>query len=250
MKVRKPRNYWTFEKCKEEALKYKTKIEFKKKSAGAYDKCLKRKWIDSVCKHMLIIGNKIKRCIYSYEFSDNYVYVGLTYNIELRQKIRDYNVNDSVTKHILLTKLIPVRKILTKYVAIDKAIKLEEYYVNKYKKEGWYILNKVKTGATGFIERIWTKEKCYAEALKYNSKVEFSKGSSSAYSIAKREKWLSDICSHMSRPKVHNFKYTYDVCKTEALKFTNSKDFNTLSHSIYVTSCRNKWLSEITKHMK
>ncbi len=33
---------------------------------------------------MEIIGNKFKRCIYAYEFSDNYVYVGLTLNLDKR----------------------------------------------------------------------------------------------------------------------------------------------------------------------
>lgn len=32
----KPSNYWTFEKCKEEALKYETKIDFEKNSISAY----------------------------------------------------------------------------------------------------------------------------------------------------------------------------------------------------------------------
>ena len=30
--MRKPKNYWTYEICKEEALKYSRKIDFKKNS--------------------------------------------------------------------------------------------------------------------------------------------------------------------------------------------------------------------------
>ncbi len=34
--MRKPKNYWTKERCKEEALKYTSKSDFKKYNVGAY----------------------------------------------------------------------------------------------------------------------------------------------------------------------------------------------------------------------
>ena len=44
---------WTKEKCKEEALKYNYRNEFKNKSAGAYRASIKNKWIEDITKHML-----------------------------------------------------------------------------------------------------------------------------------------------------------------------------------------------------
>lgn len=41
----------------------------------------------------------------------------------------------------------------------------------------------------------WTKEKCQNEALKYKTKSDFRKYSSSAYSISVHRKWLNDINS-------------------------------------------------------
>lgn len=52
---RKPNNYWNFERCKEEALKYNVKSLWIKNSTGAYDAALKNKWIKFCCKHMLEI---------------------------------------------------------------------------------------------------------------------------------------------------------------------------------------------------
>jgi len=43
----------------------------------------------------------------------------------------------------------------------------------------------------------WTKEICQEEALKYNTKKEYSKKSSGSYKKAYAEFWLNDICSHM-----------------------------------------------------
>ena len=83
MKIMK-RNYWTKEKCKEVASTCETKSEFKKKYARAYNISRKNNWLNEFCSHMKIIGNKMFRCIYSIEFSDNNIYVGLTFNINSR----------------------------------------------------------------------------------------------------------------------------------------------------------------------
>lgn len=47
----------------------------------------------------------------------------------------------------------------------------------------------------------WTKERCYQEALKYKTRMEFCKNSGGAYVAATRNGWLDEICSHMNHPK-------------------------------------------------
>lgn len=51
-KEKLPIKVWTIEEVKKEALKYKTKTEFSKKSPGAYQKALRMKNIDTICSHM------------------------------------------------------------------------------------------------------------------------------------------------------------------------------------------------------
>lgn len=48
----KPRNYWTKEKCKEDALKYNIRENFKKGYVSAYNAALRNKWLDEICLHM------------------------------------------------------------------------------------------------------------------------------------------------------------------------------------------------------
>lgn len=50
---RKPRNYWTYEKCKEESLKYDNRKDFKENSSSAYNTSLKNNWLNDICKHMI-----------------------------------------------------------------------------------------------------------------------------------------------------------------------------------------------------
>ena len=46
--------YWNiFENVQEEALNYKTRLEFFKGSSGAYESARKKGWLDIVCSHMV-----------------------------------------------------------------------------------------------------------------------------------------------------------------------------------------------------
>ena len=55
---RKVRGYWSIDKLKEEALKYKTRGEFQKFSLSAYSIAHKNGWLDDVC--LVDIGLLIK----------------------------------------------------------------------------------------------------------------------------------------------------------------------------------------------
>ena len=45
--------------------------------------------------------------------------------------------------------------------------------------------------------RKWTKETILEEGKKFSSRVEWKNKSSGSYSIAGRNKWLDEACSHM-----------------------------------------------------
>jgi len=243
--MRKGNGYWTKEKCKFEALKYDSRKQFCDNSVGAYRSSIKNKWIDEICSHMIKKGNHLKRCIYSYEFSDNFVYVGLTYNLNERQKSRNKNIKDKVILHIKETNLQPIIKQLTDYLSVDEAIKLEYFYVEKYKNEGWNILNKSKTGGIGGNNFKWTKEKCLKESLKYKNRNEFSLKSPGSYRSSLRCNWLDEICSHMIKQNIWN----KENCKKEALKYSSRFEFSKNSKSSYSSSLNNGWLDEICEHM-
>jgi predicted GIY-YIG superfamily endonuclease len=98
---------------------------------------------------MIITGDKYNRCIYSYEFPDNHVYVGLTCNLIRRQYDRNSDSGDSVTRYINESGLIPIRKQLTEYIPVKDAIKMELKILNDYVDKGWIALNRIKTGGTG-----------------------------------------------------------------------------------------------------
>ena len=50
-------NYWTFEKCKDEALKYEYKADFRKKSGSAYVIAKNKGWLKSISTHFKKVKN-------------------------------------------------------------------------------------------------------------------------------------------------------------------------------------------------
>jgi predicted GIY-YIG superfamily endonuclease len=240
---------WTHEKCREEALKYNTKIDFKNNCKSAYRSALKNKWKDEICSHMINVGHKYKRCIYAFEFSNNYVYVGLTYNANKRKNEHLIDKNSQVYKYITLTKIEPIFYKLTDYIDVEEAKIKEEEFIKRYKKENWNILNKAKSGGLGTGSIFYSREKCLELALKYTKASEFAKNNSSAYSSAQKHKWLDEIYSHMENINHSPGYWTKENCQIEALKYKTRTEYAKNNMSAYNKSIKEKWIDDICKHM-
>ena len=234
----KDKNYWTKEKCHEEALKYTNRSDFGKGSSTAYVKSGKMGWKDELCDHMTSNGNKYNRCIYAIEFPDNNIYIGLTYNCERRlsQHLKDTKNNSIVLRHYKKTGLYPIIRQLTDYIDVNKAAKLESLKVKEYEDRGWVILNIAKCGNVGGKTIKWTFEKCEEEAKKYKYRNEFRINSPNAYSASRRNKWMNIICSHM-KPKFN--KWDYESCKTEAMKYKHRDEIKKKSSGSFSYAYRN-----------
>jgi predicted GIY-YIG superfamily endonuclease len=191
---------WTKDNCMVEALKYDSKSNWKLNAGGSFNSAKKNGWINDCTKHMIRLGSKYKRLIYAFEFSDKCVYIGLTYNPKER---REEHLNSkrkkksAVYQHIVKTGLYPEYKELTEYIDKDSASVREGEYLNKYKQDGWIILNKIKTGGLGGNIRIWSKEVCESLAKNYNTKIEFLTNHRTPYLTSQKRGWLNEICSHM-----------------------------------------------------
>lgn len=241
----KPRGYWTYEKCKKEALKYKTKNELRKNNSSVYTYIHKNKWYE-LFEHMEIIGNKYRRLVYAYEFrEDNHCYVGLTGNSK-RRYLQHTNIEKTspVFKHMDKTGLKPICILKSDYIDIKKSIVLEEDIVEEYKNNGWNILNKAKTGGVGGGIRKWTYEKCKEMALICKTKSEFIKMSGSAYNSSRKNKWLNSICKHMRTINPDGFWEIKENCKNLSLNCKNRTEFKKKSNLGYESSRSNKWLDE------
>lgn len=248
---RKSRGYWTNETCKEEALKYIKRSDFKAGSGGAYNFAKDNGFLKEICSHMKEIGNRFKRLVYVYEFNDNSVYIGLTGNIGERDNKHKRDPDSAVFQHIKKTGLTPTLT-YSNYTDAYKAQQLEIDTVLKYRSNGYNILNKAEPGALGGENIKWTFENCKQEALKYNTKRDFVKGNNSAYNAARRYKFLDIICAHMLviRKSFPPNYWNKERCKYEALKYNTRNQFYKNCSGAYMSSLKNKWLDEVCQHMK
>ena len=239
------RNKWDKESVHKEALKYNTKIDFIKNSQSAYNRARKDNYLDFVCLHMVQKGNRLKRMVYSYEFSDKSVYVGLTYDIDKRDN--QHNMKGPVFNHIIKTSLTPIRKnISCEYISSVDAAFLEQKTIDRYRNCGWNILNTMKGGGLGGKEIIWTEEKIQLEANKFMTRNEFRKTSPRAYDAAIRNCILNKVCSHMNN--ILN-SWTKEKIKEISLKYKNRFEFQKQSPNEYSIAYKRKWLDEICIHM-
>jgi hypothetical protein len=244
--IKKPSSFWTKERCQEEALKYKTRTDFKNKSYQAYKYSRINCWFDDICSHMPIIGNMYKRCIYSFEFEDNYVYIGLTYNIDKRSEGHYTNLSSQVNKHIKNTNLLPKLTKLSDYIDVELAKIKEGEYVKLYKDNGWNILNIQKTGNTGGIRKI-TEDKCREVVEKYTSLSIFRKEQPNIYKNIIRYNW-KHLLKVLSRNTKESGYWTKEKCQETALKYSRRIDFFKNDISAYNKSQKNGWLDEICSH--
>lgn len=240
----------TIEDCKNQALQYKTRTEFLKYSQTAYHISRKNKWLDSICSHMVVCGNMYKRMIYKITFSDNCVYVGLTYNYEKRMNVHLKDGKSPVYKHAIKTGLIPTCEKLTGYVDREEAQLLENYWIENCKNEGCIILNSTKGGNLGGNNLKWTFEKCKESSLLCKTTSEFRKRFSGAVASSRKNGWYVDITSHLIKSKLPNGYWSLEKCKNEALIYKTRRDFELGSVSAYNKCVKNKWLDVVCLHMK
>jgi len=191
-RIIKPKGYWTYERCKLMTSNYNDIMIFRKENGGAYYRISKNNWYE-LFDHMRRLPNFYKRLIYVYEFLDNSCYVGLTCNLDRRNKQHLKDMNSSVYKYIKNKKLQPTLIIKSDYINIKDAVEMEENILSLYIEKGWNILNKNKTGSIGVTKLFWNKEKCVEEVKKYKTHSEFRKNSPGAYSSSFKHGWLYEI---------------------------------------------------------
>lgn len=206
----KPNGYWNLLTIQKEAQKYSRRNEFRKGSGSAYCAARRLGILDDVCSHMGVSGDKFHRGIYVYEFEDNSVYVGLTYDYGRRCWQHQTSKGSSVYQ-----KLQECDAWLYEYnefLPIQEAQKEEARILRLYKDLGWDIVNKYTTGALGGSSEKWSSEKIEEAAKRCSSIKDFKQRFSGAYRKACVLGIREKVCSHLKRRKKPNGYWTKEKC--------------------------------------
>ena len=243
----KPRDYWTYERCYEEAKKYNTRNELQKKSKSAYDAAKRNGWIDEYTWLKKRVYDGIDYWIYSYEDEENKVaYVGLTHRKYRHNEHKSAKNNDIVYRYFKGN--VPDQRVLMDGLNGEEAQYYEDWYKMAYVRMGWKVLNKGATGvgksSLGSAPAKWNYDTCYEEAKKHRTITEFKKASGRAYEVAKENGWIVDYVWFEKSVIPRGYWSNYDHCYEEAKKYETRNEFYKKSKGAYDAAKMNGWLDK------
>lgn len=233
---RERKHKWDYNSCYAEAQRYKTRSTFAKGSQGAYLVAMKNNWLDDYTWFESIqftySEGKVD-CIYAYEFQEQHaVYVGRT--LMKRKEQRDiehlFHQKDSVYKFAVENGVeIPKPRYLAENLTLNEGVEQEKYWINKYRDEGWTLLNKNKGGSLGRLATgKWNRRTCWEAAKSCKTNAEFRKGYDAAYRLAKKNGWLEEYTWLEQQ-----FLWTPETAIAESRKYQYWTDFIKQSPGAY-----------------
>ena len=96
----------------------------------------------------------------------------------------------------------------------------------------------------------WTFERCAHEAKKFQTRSEFEKKSGSAYIISLRNRWIDEICGHMTSPQKPSGYWTFCRILKEARKHKTYSDFASKCSGALDAASRLGYIKGMCSHME
>jgi len=240
---RKPNGYWTYEKCKDVALKYNSSTDMNIKHASVYNKIRKNKWFE-LQEHFTRL--KKPNGYWTYKKCKD---VALKYEF-----IVDFDTNNSTAYRTILRNkwhdlLNHMKRIGNEYNRL--------IYVYEFEDNCCYV------GLTGNIKRRQIQHfgnDKNSSVFKHILKTKLTPNIllKSDYipvedAILLEEKILNNYKNNnwtiLNKVKTGgvgscDVKWTKDTCRTEASKYNNASQFNKKSSGAYCSSVKHGWLDE------
>lgn len=245
---RKRNGYWTYEICKETALKYNDRDELSKKEGACYSIITKSGWLELI-SHIEKKTTLFNRFIYAFEFPDNHVYVGLTYNLNKRKS--DHLTTEKrvspVVEHMKKTGLnYTFKNVFGEPFPKDVAGEMEKRALQNYTEKGWIPLNKAKPGGLGGMKLLWSLEKIREElkGVKTLSEAKKKIPPHAFYNIRKYG-WWDEICSQLIID-VRTI-WTLETATKELEKYKTRSEVRNNAYGLYKFISKNNLLHLVPK---
>jgi len=198
---------------------WKTRGEWKRNDSKRYQAAILRGLLERCCAHMQRAANPYAGdyIIYAYEFTDKHAYVGLTFLPGQRKAT--HRLRGPVAEHTLVCPEFSYKVLQSGLTSPEAAAEAEQRHVDRYKSDGWTMLNINKAGGIGCLRRRWTKEAVLEEAKKYSTRQAWIDGSQASYRTAMREGWRDEAAAHMPKhDATHLFGRTVSAESREKMR--------------------------------
>lgn len=193
---------WSLEKCKNRALNYKHRGEWRKIDNASYEAARRNGWIEICSKHMVLL--------YKRKTKEECLGDALKYSSRWEWGRKSHKFYQCALKNGWIDECSAHMRPLLKKRSFEDCLKDSKKYKNisdwkKYdsashtyaRKKGWL------TSLAGKLKRFpkkRTKNECKTIALKFKTKSEWSKNDPASYYYAHKKGWITHCCVHMISP--------------------------------------------------
>jgi len=203
--VQKPKNYWTIERCKEDALKYQTKKEWRDNSNAAVTAAQKNSWMKECCAHM--IETRVPSGYWTLETCKE---DALKYKTKEEWRQNSSGAFTIASKKgwsedcclHMISERVPYN-FWTKEECIKNALQFTTKTEWKKSKNSSYskaLTNGWMNQCSAHMDVLMLKRtlnECKEDALLYNTKNEWKQQSYNTYQTAQKNGWLDECGAHM-----------------------------------------------------
>lgn len=245
-KIHKNRK-WTFEKIYEHALKYTSRKQWNINHKPTYEAARIYGYLDECCVHMKRQTNPYIDdigTIYAFTFNDNTAYVGLS--IKPEKRYNGHMIKGPVYKKISKGFKFEY-KIVENGIPLANLSDKEIFYMEKFKSDGYVLLNVRRGGSLGSMENRITDKEIYETATLFKHKTDWMYAHRNHYDAARRRKLLNDVCKHML-PKPIGCKYLYLIRREHLIKTGRFITFDDMKQSASKFKHKTDWAKEYPKH--
>lgn len=180
------------------------------------------------------IVNDRNYLVYVYEDPENkYAYIGLTRNLIQRHKAHKYGGKkpDSVCRYFLDIGMdFPLPKVVEENLTQIEARTEEGFWVEEYRKNGWNIINRAKTGrysssvgSGSYVILDELKSHLLKEAKKYKNRAQYMRECPSHYYTCLEMGWLEDFFGKPERRR--KGYWNIDKCINAAKECKTREEF-------------------------
>lgn len=235
--------------CMNVAKTYMRRSVFADKSPYEYGFLRRNHLLDEACSHMEVVGNRENRCVYSYKIhinNEKYVYVGLTYDIKMRdvQHHKKGTLYNFCRNHLID---IPPYNIECDYIPKKDAASKEGEILDFYVSNGYTPINKKKTGGLGGHQRYeeLTINELKLVANTYKNRSDWRNNDYPTYYYAKTRGLLDTIKPKVNKRRLGAKKYyTYEKCQEIVNSYPTDltvNEFRKFEPSCYTKIYSNGW---------
>ena len=232
---------YTFEFCEKIARQYKTLHDFRQNDNLVYQRSKNNNYLQTFTwfENDINTANKLvnvykKSCVYVYKLPNKVAYVGLTNDIQRRHHEHLTQPKDSILQYSKKLNIpIPEPEILINNITKKQSALEEKKYIQKFKTDGWLLLNKNDGGSLGGTTKKWSEQFLIDFCKHFTSPKDVEKVNYALYKYVYHNK-LQDKCFPGSEIKpIERINYTPELVDKLVAQYENKTELRKNNKALF-----------------